>query len=118
MLRFFAIIGGFISVCYALNLAKPKVPMTLAEQKKQVRVCDILSPVSAGLWFLSGLPSIVRSGAAYEGLEALVFYISAVIGSLLGCLLTTSPVLVSWVMTRYCYRKDVLKAREQHQPSV
>lgn len=117
MLRFFAIIAGLVSICYALNLANSKASMALAEQKKQVRVCDILSPVSAGLWVLSRLPSIVRSGAAYEGLEALVFYISAVIGALFGCLLTTSPVLVSWFMTRYCYRKDVLKAREQSQPS-
>lgn len=113
MLRFFAIIGGLVSICYALNLANPKAPMTLAEQKKQVRVCDILSPVSTGLWVLSGLPSIVRSGTAYEGLEALVFYISAIIGYLFGCLLTTSPVLVSWFMTRYCYRKDMRKSQEQ-----
>lgn len=119
MVRFAAIICGFISVCYALNFANPRHPLTPESEKKHLRICDVLSPVSAGLWVLSGLPSIsiVLSDAAYEGLEALVFYISVVIGSLLGCLLTTSPVLVSWFMTRYCYRKDALKAQGQNQPS-
>ena len=105
-------IGGIASVLIAWYLANPGTPITLTQQKKYVRICDVLALLSTVCYYIGKL---MDSLPYYTQLDSFAYKAVFLVSFSAGTLVRFSPVLVAWFMTRYCYRNDVKKAREEHR---